>query len=73
MLVDSAGELVVVYDYEDDNVYVYDVSQPQIKGWTRGRSVVYPTAVRRIDPQTIELDETSRHSGKQTTQTMKIE
>lgn len=66
MLVDDTGELVVVYDYEDDNIYVYDLTKSPLRGATRGRCSWYPTHVKRLTNTSVELGLQSRHDENKT-------
>lgn len=49
MAVDKTGEVVAVYDYEDDNIYVYDLTKEKIKGHTRGRCAWRLAGVERAE------------------------
>jgi len=67
MVVDNSGEIVAVYDYEDDYVYVYDLTRTPIKGYMRGRSVYYPKTIKRVDQTTVEMEMVSRHDDSRET------
>jgi hypothetical protein len=74
LLVDDTGTVVVVYDYEDDNIYAYDLEPKtgQIRGNTRGRSSVVPTGVTRVADGVIKLNLRNIHNNAASTDLMEI-